>query len=171
MRKMNTQQSAKHFVRWATQISLVATLLLGVAGCTAKKQGAPIRSSLPITSVPVRIQGQDWHISTIVALGVDADTDRGVCLRNDSGRMVLDGVDRLCVFDGDHEKLLVNVLQHTITLAADSSQGSRTHEDGSIFFMCDIDDKNRQAYKNMNNVCVSRYLPPSVALLSQVKGT
>lgn len=141
----------------AAAVVALFAISISLAGCAAKKPGTQTASLLPITSIPLKIQGQDWRISTIVALGADADTDRGVCLRLESGHMVLDGVDQRCVFDGDHEKLIVNVIQRVITLAAASPQGSRTHEDGTIFFMCDIDDRNRQSYKDMNNVCVSRF--------------
>ena len=144
-------------VRLVATIGVLGAISYGLVGCATKKPAAPMASSLPITSIPAKIQGQDWHIFTIVALGVDPDTDRSVCLRFEGDRAILDGVDQKCMFDGSHEKLLVNPLQRSITLAAASPQGSRTHEDGSIFFMCDIDNKNRQSYKDMNNVCVSRY--------------
>ena len=157
MGKMTSPHIADGVVRLAAAIGVLGAMSYGLVGCAAKKPTAPIASSLPVTSIPAKVQGQDWHIFTIVALGTDPDSDRSICLRFEGDRAVLEGIDRTCMFDGNHEKLLVNPLQRSITLAAASPQNSRTHEDGSIFFMCDIDEKNRQSYKDTNNVCVSRY--------------
>jgi len=157
MGRVSLPAGGDRLVRLAAIISVLGAMSYGLTGCAAKKSATPVASSLPITSIPMKIQGQDWHIFTIVALGADPDTDRSVCLRFEGDRAVLEGVDQTCMFDGNHEKLLVNPLQRSITLAAASPQNSRTHSDGSIFFMCDIDEKNRQSYKDTNNVCVSRY--------------
>lgn len=134
--------------------TLMAAIACGLGGCQTDNAGrAP---AVTLAQAQAIIDGQIWTIAPIPTTSQGDDTKRAICLRFDGDRPSFESVDRYCPFDGSHEQLLLDFNARMVSLWADVQQGARRHDDGSTFFMCEISDKNRELYKSVNNICMSR---------------